>query len=236
MSDISAEDIQRLADLANNLAEIRRDLRHTAKKPPAKIPDLLAQDITSLADYISAAARLGAELSHRTGPSAPGAGEMWGQFFAATRASPVLHKLTELLDDACDLANQTRPREQTRSHFFSPGLDQRVAGKFAAADASLAHTIGVLRKSRSGIAQIRKRELDRERDALADPNGKAARFLAARAQYRREPLVLVPTGFAEEAAATASAAARRSGTSRIVSSAPAPASSTAPGGASAARR
>ncbi|MFF2955702.1 hypothetical protein ACFVVU_30690 [Kitasatospora sp. NPDC057965] len=231
MSDVYAEGIQRLADLADGLARIRRDLQRTANRPPAQIPDRLAQDITGLAGFIAAAARLGAELSHRPGPAVADLGEMWGPFFAATRASPVLHRLTELLDDACDLANQVRPRSQTRSHFYAPGLEQRVAGQFADADERLGHTIGVLRRTRAGIVRVRKRELDREREALADPNGKAARLLAARAQYRREPLVLVPQGFAEEAVATAAEAARRSGSSRILSQTPATAPAAAPAAA-----
>ncbi|MFF2657371.1 hypothetical protein ACFVUH_08395 [Kitasatospora sp. NPDC058032] len=222
MSDIKAEDVQRLADLADNLARIRRDLRHTAKSPPAKIPDLLAQDIAALADYIVAASLLRAQLSHRTGPRAANLGEGWGLNFAATRASFLLNKLTDLLDKVCDLANQVRPRGETRSHFYSPGLGDRVATQFAEADNMLTHTLGVLRDARSGLARIRKRELAREQEALADPGGKAARMLAERARYRGEPLVMVPSGFAAEAAATASAAARRTGRTRLVST-PAPA-------------
>ncbi|MFC9331704.1 hypothetical protein [Kitasatospora sp. NPDC057015] len=225
MSDVKAEDVQRLADLADNLARIRRDLRHTARNPPAKIPDLLAQNITTLADYVAAASLLRAELSHRTGPRVANVGEDWGPTFAATRASPVLHRLTEMLDKACDLANQVRPRSTTRSHFYAPGLEERLALQFAEVDDMLTHTISTIRRFRTGLAQVRRRELTREQETLADPNGKSARMLAARAQYRDQPLVLVPSGFAEEAAATASAAARRTGKPHIVS--PAPTAATA---------
>ncbi|GAA2267163.1 hypothetical protein GCM10010430_60420 [Kitasatospora cystarginea] len=230
MTDIRAEDVQRLTDLANALAEIRRDLRHTARRPPAKVPDLLAQNITALADYVATASRMRAELSHRTGPAVANVGEDWGPTFAATRASPVLHKLTELLDNACDLANQVRPRGTTRSHFYSPGLDGRVAQQFAEADEMLTHTISTIRRFRTGLGQVRRRELDREQQALADPDGPAARMLAARAQYRRQPLVIVPHGFAQEAA-TAGAASRQAGASKVVSHTPAPdaASTHAPG-------
>ncbi|MGW2548388.1 hypothetical protein ACWC5I_47930, partial [Kitasatospora sp. NPDC001574] len=222
MSDIGAEDIQRLADLADNLARIRRDLRHTAKRPPARIPDLLAKDIAALADYVVAASLLRAQRSHRTGPRSANSGEEWGPNFAATRASFLLNKLTDLLDKACDLANQTRPRSEIRSHFYSPGLDVRVANQFAEADSMLTHTVGVLRDARSGLVRARRRDLDREQEALADPNGKAARLLAETARYRAEPLVMVPSGYAAEAAATARAALRRTGRTRIVST-PAPA-------------
>ncbi|MFF2041815.1 hypothetical protein ACFVVX_15410 [Kitasatospora sp. NPDC058170] len=153
-------------------------------------------------------------------------GEAWGPTFAATRASPVLHRLTELLDQACDLANQVRPGGETRSHFYAPGLDTHVAQQFAEVDGILAHTISTIRRFRTDLAQVRKRELAREQEALADPDGKAARFLATRAEYRKQPLVIVPSGFAEEAAATAEATSRRSGAIRIVSRSPAAA--TAP--------
>ncbi|MFJ1707597.1 hypothetical protein [Kitasatospora sp. NPDC088346] len=221
MSDISADDVQRLADLAANLAQIRRDLRRTAKAPPARVPDLLARDIGALADYVAVACLLRAQLSHRTGPAVANVGEDWGPTFAATRASPVLHRLTEILDQACNLANQVRPRGETRSHFYSPGLADRVTQQFAEVDGMLSHTISTIRRFRTGLAQVRKRELAREQGALADPDGKAARFLAARAEYRKQPLVIVPSGFAEEAAATAEAASRRSGATRIVSQSPA---------------
>ncbi|KQV20931.1 MULTISPECIES: hypothetical protein [unclassified Kitasatospora] len=221
MTDIHEEDVQRLTDLANALAGIRRDLRHTAKRPAGKIPDLLAQNITALADYVATASRLRADLSQRPGPGVANVGVDWGPTFAATRSSPVLHKLTELLDLACDLANQVRPRTKTRSHFYAPGLDQRVARQFAEADDMLTHTISTIRQFRTGLGQVRKRELDREQQALADPDGLAARMLAARAKARSQPLVIVPWGFEQAAAATASAASRRSGTSRLVSRTPA---------------
>ncbi|GLW58187.1 hypothetical protein [Kitasatospora phosalacinea] len=220
MSDIAVEDVQRLADLADRLADVRRDVRHTARRPPAQMPDLLAQSIASLGTYIAVAAGLRVEMSHRRGPRVLNVGEDWGPSFAATRAAPVLYRLTELLGRACDLANQTRPRSTIRSHFYSPGLEQRVADEFKLIDEMLSHTITEIRRTRSGLAQVRKRELAREQEALADPDGKAARYLAERARLRAEPLVMVPSGYMAEAAETAAKAARRRGATRIVSSPP----------------
>ncbi|MFB7672689.1 hypothetical protein ACFC26_14890 [Kitasatospora purpeofusca] len=221
MSDISPDDLQRLADLADRLALVRRGLRQTARRPPAKVPGLLAQNIADLADYVTTTAALRAELAHRTGPSAANAGGDWGSQFAATRASSVLYRLTELMNDACALENQVRPRSTIRSHLYVPGLEQRVSEQFTRADNMLSHTITTIRQFRTGLGRARKRDLDREQQAAADPDGPAARILAAPAQYRREELIVVPSGFEREAAATAAAAARRGRRARIVPPTPA---------------
>ncbi|MFD7645121.1 hypothetical protein ACFV4P_31215 [Kitasatospora sp. NPDC059795] len=215
MTDIAVEDVQRLADLADRLAEIRRNVRHTARRPPAKVPDLLARNIADLTGYIATAAALRAELSHRPGPRVANSGESWGPAFAATRATDALQRMTVLLNRACDLSNQTRPRSTVGFHFYSPGLEQRVAAGFAEIDDMLSHTIRTIRDTRSGLARVRKRELEREQEALAEPSGKAARHLAE------------PHGPAAEVAVAAKAAGRR-GATLIVSSPPAagPASST----------
>ncbi|MFJ4676883.1 hypothetical protein [Kitasatospora sp. NPDC088783] len=220
MSDIAVEDVQRLADLADRLADIRRDVRHTARRPPAKVPDLLAQNIADLAAYIAIAAGLRAQMSHLPGPGILNSGQGWGPSFAATRASGVLERMAGLLDRACDLANQVRPRSTIRSHFYSPGLEQRVADEFTLIDDMLSHTITEIRSTRSGLARHRKHELAREQEALADPNGKAARYLAERARHRASPLIMVPNGHMAQAAETAAKAVRRRGAARIVSSPP----------------
>ncbi|MER7701624.1 hypothetical protein ABTX81_01815 [Kitasatospora sp. NPDC097605] len=218
MSDIREEDVQRLTDLADRLAVIRRGLRQTARRPPSAVPALLARDIGALADYIAAASRLRAELSHRTGPAPANYGEDWGPTFAATRTSPVLHQLTELLDDACDLASQSRPRSRYRSHFHSAGLDLRVSAQFAAADKEITQVIATIRRFRTGLGKARARDLEQEQRAGANPDGPAARAVAARAKARSQPTVLTPAPGQEAASA---AAARRTGASRVVSNTPA---------------
>ncbi|MFJ9446742.1 hypothetical protein ACIRRH_33520 [Kitasatospora sp. NPDC101235] len=224
MTDIREEDVQRLTDLADQLATIRRSLRQTAKRSRSATPDLLARDIGALADYISAASRLRAELSHRTGPAPANYGEDWGPAFAATRTSPVLHKLTELLDDACDLANQSRPRSKYRSHFQSSGLNLRVSAQFVAADKELSQVIATIRRFRTGLGTVRKRELKQERQAVAEPAGPTARMVAARAKARGQASVLAPG----PGQASAAAAARRAGASQVVSRPPAPTARPAP--------
>ncbi|MFD7730485.1 hypothetical protein ACFV6F_08880 [Kitasatospora phosalacinea] len=217
MSDIAVEDVQRLADLADRLADIRRDVRRTARRPPAKRPALLAQHIADLGTYIAIAAGLRAELPQSPGPRVLNAGEDWGPKFAATRAADALQRMTDLLDNSCALANQTRTRGNIRSHFYSPGLAERVAQRFTDIDALLSHTITEIRRTRSGLAQVRRRELEREQEALADPDGKAARYLAEQARHLAQPLVMVPNGYMAEAAQSAAKAARRRGATRIVS-------------------
>ncbi|MFF2746467.1 hypothetical protein ACFVVA_13075 [Kitasatospora sp. NPDC058048] len=219
MTDIREEDVQRLTDLAERLAVIRRGLRQTARRPRAEWPDLLARDIGALADYITFASRLRAELSHRLGPAAANYGEDWGPAFAATRTSPVLHKLTELLDDACDLASQSRPRSTYRSHFQAAGLDLRVSAQFAAADTDLTQVIATIRRFRTGLGRVRARELEQQQQGVADPTEPAARAVAARAKARGQASVLKET---------ADTVARRAGASRVVSRPPSPAASPPP--------
>ncbi|MGW3228632.1 hypothetical protein [Kitasatospora sp. NPDC001095] len=213
MTSVREEDVQRLTDLADRLAVIRRNLRQTARRPSSAVPDLLVRDISALADYVASASRLRAELSHRTGPAPANYGEDWGPAFAATRTSPVLHKLTELLDDACDLANQSRPRSQYRSQFYSAGLDLRVSAQFAAADKALTQTISTIRRFRTGLGKVRMRELEQEQQAVANPTAPAARAVAARAKARGQASVLTPIS-GQEAASTA---ARRASASRVAS-------------------
>ncbi|MGW3183268.1 hypothetical protein ACWDD9_28735 [Kitasatospora sp. NPDC001119] len=219
MTDIREEDVQRLADLADRLAVIRRGLRQTARRPRAEQPDLLARDIGALADYVVFASRLRAELSHRLGPAPANYGEDWGPAFAATRTSPVLHKLTELLDDACDLADQSRPRGQYRSRFQAAGLDLRVSAQFASADADLTQVIATIRRFRTGLGKVRARELEQQQQAVADPTGPTARAGAARGKARGQASVVKET---------ADTAERRAGASRVVSRPPSPAASPAP--------
>ncbi|GAA2092037.1 hypothetical protein GCM10009759_17300 [Kitasatospora saccharophila] len=235
MSDIAVEDVQRLADLADRLADVRRDVRHTARRPPAQMPDLLAQSIAGLGTYIAVAAGLRAEMSHRRGPRILNVGEDWGPSFAATRAASVLERLTQLLDRVCDLANQARPRSTIRGHFYSPGLEERVSQRFGEIDDMFSDAIAEIRRTRSGLDRVRKRELAREQEALADPDGKAARYLAEQARHLAQPLVMVPSGYMAEAAETAAKAARRRGATRIVSSPPPTGTNDTPSSSAAAK-
>ncbi|MFD0259055.1 hypothetical protein ACFVH7_12380 [Kitasatospora indigofera] len=209
MDRIREEDVVRLAVLARDLAAIRRDVRRTAHRPPAQVPGLLAENVAALSGYITDAARLGGELSAPARTSAPNLGEIWGQYFAASRGSRILLKITEMLEDASDLAHQVRPRGATRSHFYSPGLDQRQAARFKVVDDLFGETLRSLQKARNGLARVMKREIEQEQRTQAAPDASATRAVAARQATGRAPLVTSP--------AAADSAARHGHGGRVVS-------------------
>ncbi|MEY9949568.1 hypothetical protein [Kitasatospora sp. GAS1066B] len=100
MSDVRPEDVERLAVLVRDLAEVRRAARQSAAQEPSQVPKLLGENIDAFAAYIAGAARLGAELSEGPRRGVPSPGEMWGQEFTATRDAAILLRLTELLSGA----------------------------------------------------------------------------------------------------------------------------------------
>ncbi|MET8623716.1 hypothetical protein ABZW30_08165 [Kitasatospora sp. NPDC004669] len=179
MTDVRPEDVERLAVLVRDLADIRRSVRVTAASPPGRVPELLAHNINDLSTYIADAARLGAELSAEHRHSAANYGEMWGQEFAATRGAAIQVRLTEQLGGAYDLQNQLRPRTAMRPRFVNSQLAAQQQERFAEIDAAFGSVLGVLRKTRSGLRAVMLREQQRARDAEA-PAASSARAAAAR--------------------------------------------------------